>query len=106
MLAFLPPVLRGSIAFVLLLVNTLFWCTLLLALSLVKLVLPFAAVRRVIDPALNAIATAWIACNGGWMRLTQRTDNKTAPKITFFIRVLLWLPLHCHPFQRTRTSVG
>ncbi len=74
MLAFLPPVLRGSIAFVLLLVNTLFWCTLLLALSLVKLVLPFAAVRRVIDPALNAIATAWIACNGGWMRLTQRTE--------------------------------
>ncbi len=73
MLAFLPPVLRGAIAFLLLLVNTLFWCTLLLALSLVKLLLPFAAVRLRIDPVLNAIATAWIACNGGWMRLTQRT---------------------------------
>ena len=73
MLAFLPPVVRGLIAGLLLVINTLFWCTLLLALSLVKLVLPFAAVRQRIDPVLNAIATAWIACNSGWMGLTQRT---------------------------------
>ena len=73
MLAFLPPVVRGLIAGLLLVINTLFWCTLLLALSLVKLVLPFAPVRQRIDPVLNAIATAWIACNSGWMRLTQRT---------------------------------
>ncbi len=61
MLSFLPPVLRGVIAFAALVLNTLFWCALLLALSLVKLVLPFAVIRRAIDPALNAIATAWIA---------------------------------------------
>jgi 1-acyl-sn-glycerol-3-phosphate acyltransferase len=73
MLAFLPPVVRGLIAGLLLVINTLFWCALLLALSLVKLVLPFPAVRQRIDPVLNAIATAWIACNSGWMRLTQRT---------------------------------
>ncbi len=73
MLSFLPPVLRGVIAFAALVLNTLFWCALLLALSLVKLVLPFAVIRRAIDPALNAIATAWIACNSGWMRLTQNT---------------------------------
>ncbi|HSN32440.1 MAG TPA: acyltransferase [Ideonella sp.] len=73
MLFFLPPPVRGAIAFLLLGLNTLFWCMLLFALSLVKLVLPFAAVRRRIDPLLNAIAGAWIACNGGWMRLTQRT---------------------------------
>ena len=73
MLGFLPPVVRGVIALLLLVVNTLFWCSLLLALALVKLVLPFAAVRKAIDPVLNAIATAWIACNSGWMRLTQRT---------------------------------
>ncbi len=29
--------------------------------------------RRHIDPALNTIATAWVACNSGWMRLTQAT---------------------------------
>ncbi len=73
MLAFLPPVVRGAIAFVLLVLNTLFWCALLFVFSLVKLVLPFAGVRRLIDPVLNAIATAWITCNSGWMTLTQRT---------------------------------
>ena len=74
MLGFLPPVVRGVIAFCLLVINTLFWCALLLLLAVVKLVLPFAAVRRAIDPVLNAIATAWIACNSAWMRLTQRTQ--------------------------------
>lgn len=70
----MPSVLRGVTAFLLLVLNTLFWCTLLFALALVKLVLPFTAVRRRIDPLLNTIATAWIACNSGWMRLTQRTQ--------------------------------
>jgi 1-acyl-sn-glycerol-3-phosphate acyltransferase len=73
MLGFLPPVLRGVIASVALVINTLLWCALLFALSLVKLALPFQAVRRHVDPALNAIAEQWIACNSGWMRLTQRT---------------------------------
>jgi 1-acyl-sn-glycerol-3-phosphate acyltransferase len=73
MLRFLPPFLRGSIALFLLALNTLFWCALLLLCALVKLVLPFQAVRVGIDPVLNAIATCWIACNSGWMRLTQPT---------------------------------
>ncbi len=73
MLSFLPPVMRGVIAFALLVINTLFWCALLFAMSLVKLALPLASVRRRVDPALNAIATAWISCNSAWMRLTQNT---------------------------------
>ena len=73
MLSFLPPPARGAIALLLLVLNTLFWCTLLLALSLVKLALPVAAVRLRIDPVLNGIAMLWIACNSGWMGLTQRT---------------------------------
>jgi 1-acyl-sn-glycerol-3-phosphate acyltransferase len=73
MLGFLPPVIRGVIALALLVLNTLWWCALLFAAALVKLVLPFDAVRLRIDPVLNAIATAWIAGNSGWMRLTQRT---------------------------------
>ena len=72
MLSFLPPPVRGALAALLLALNTLFWCTLLFALSLVKLVLPARAVRVRIDPWLNTIATLWIACNSGWMRLTQR----------------------------------
>jgi 1-acyl-sn-glycerol-3-phosphate acyltransferase len=61
------------IAFLLLAINTLFWCTLLFAFALVKLVLPFQPVRKRIDPILNGIATLWVACNSGWMRLTQNT---------------------------------
>ncbi len=70
----MPSILRGVIAAFLLAVNTLFWCTLLLAMALVKLALPFVPVRKRVDVVLNGIATAWIACNSGWMRLTQRTQ--------------------------------
>jgi 1-acyl-sn-glycerol-3-phosphate acyltransferase len=73
MLGFLPPFLRGAIAFALLVLNIVFWCGLLFAFALVKLALPFAPVRRRIDPILNAIATGWVAGNSAWMRLTQRT---------------------------------
>ena len=73
MLGFLPPVARGAIAVLLLVINTIFWCSLLFAFSLLKLLLPFEAVRIKIDPILNTIATCWIACNGAWMRLTQRS---------------------------------
>lgn len=72
MLAFLPPFVRGVIASLLLVANTVFWCTLLFAFALVKLVLPFHAVRTAIDPILNAIAANWISGNSAWMRLTQR----------------------------------
>ncbi|MEO8125071.1 MAG: acyltransferase [Burkholderiales bacterium] len=72
MLGFLPPVVVGVIALCLLALNTLFWCSVLFAVSLVKLALPMRAVRARIDPLLNAIATQWIAFNSGWMRLTQR----------------------------------
>lgn len=74
MLAFLPAVLRAAIAATMLIANTLFWCLLLFALSLVKLALPFDGVRARIDPVLNGIATRWIAGNSAWMRLTQRTQ--------------------------------
>ena len=74
MLSFLPGPVRGVIALLLLVLNTLFWCALLFAFSLVKLLLPVRSVRALIDPLLNAIATRWIACNSGWMNLTQRMD--------------------------------
>ena len=74
MLSFLPSYARGVIAATLLGLNTLFWCALLFVLALVKLVIPVQSVRAVIDRALNAIATAWVSSNSGWMRLTQRTQ--------------------------------
>ncbi|HEY0200642.1 MAG TPA: acyltransferase [Burkholderiaceae bacterium] len=73
MLGFLPPAVRGAIALLLLVCNTLLWCLLLLPLALAKLVLPLPAVRAVIDPLLNTMATNWTRCNSAWMWLTQRT---------------------------------
>ena len=69
----LPAPLRGTLSVTLLVLNTLWWCGLLFVLALVRLVLPWHAVRRVLDPWLNRVATAWIAGNSGWMRLTQST---------------------------------
>jgi 1-acyl-sn-glycerol-3-phosphate acyltransferase len=72
-LTFLPAPVRGGIAVLALAVNTLA-CTLpLFAFALLKLLLPFAAVRRRVDPVLNAIARAWVAGNSLWMRLLHPT---------------------------------
>lgn len=71
MLRFLPAPVIGVIASLLLAVNTLFWVPLLLALSLAKLLVPIAAMRRRFSAGLLAIAEGWIGCNSGWMKLTQ-----------------------------------
>ena len=73
MLNFLPALPIACIASLLLALNTLFWVPILLAFAVLKLILPFRAVRLRIDPVLVAIAEAWISGNGGWMALTQRT---------------------------------
>jgi 1-acyl-sn-glycerol-3-phosphate acyltransferase len=74
MLNFLPPLLVGVIATLLMLLNIFFWVPILLAFALLKLVLPFKRVRLWIDPVLLAIAESWISGNNGWMALTQRTQ--------------------------------
>ncbi len=73
MLSFLPPLLRALIACVLLVVNTLVWCSVLFVFALIRLVLPFKAARHVLDPILNWIANRWVSGNSAWMRLTQPT---------------------------------
>ncbi len=74
MLNFLPAPLIGLVASLLLALNALFWVPILLLFAIVKLILPFKTVRLWIDPILVAIAEIWIACNSGWMALTQRTQ--------------------------------
>ena len=69
----MPSLLRGVLAVLLLAINTLFWCIPVIAGALVKLALPFAAVRRAIDPLLNACANGWVACNSAWVRLLLPT---------------------------------
>jgi len=59
--------IKGVLASLALGLNTVIGVGLLLPVALVKLLLPFDAVRRVVDPCLNAIATQWIAFNTRWM---------------------------------------
>ena len=73
MLNFLPAPLIGCVAALLLGLNALFWVPTLLLFALLKLILPFKAIRLRIDPVLVAIAETWISFNSGWMKLTQRT---------------------------------
>ena len=74
MLNFLPAPLIGLIASMLLALNALFWVPILLLFAVIKLILPFKAIRLLIAPVLVAIAEIWISCNSGWMALTQRIN--------------------------------
>src|SRR3989344_377846 len=71
MLSFLPAPLRGSLAALLLALNTLFWCWPLFALSLLKLALPVPAVQRSLRFGMHWIAESWIAMNSFWMDLVR-----------------------------------
>lgn len=74
MLRFLPGILRALIAVILLALNTIFWCSLLFVMTAVKFVLPFAGAQRICRAIMHWIAANWIACNGIWMQLVQRTE--------------------------------
>jgi 1-acyl-sn-glycerol-3-phosphate acyltransferase len=73
MLNFLPKGFVGLIAMSFLVLNVLFWVSILFVFSFLKFLLPFAPVRRVFDIILLWIAQNWIACNVLWMKLTQKT---------------------------------
>ena len=73
MLHFLPPVVRGILASVLLGINIACWALLLFPLALVKLLLPSARLRQAPGRALVWVAEGWISCNKFWMDLVQRT---------------------------------
>ena len=60
-------VVRGVVASLVLLLNTLIGVVCMTPFALLKLVLPLKGVRRVADRALNAIATGWISINNAFM---------------------------------------
>lgn len=73
MLTFLPAPVRGVIASLLLAINTVFWCVLLYIPALLKLI-PIHGWRVLCTRVIIVISECWVACNSGWMRLTQRTQ--------------------------------
>jgi len=73
MFATLPQPIRMPLAMLLLAANILLHVVPLFALTLVKLVLPLAAVRRACSRALVAIAESWIGVNNHLFDLFTRT---------------------------------
>jgi 1-acyl-sn-glycerol-3-phosphate acyltransferase len=73
MLKVLPHGVRGAVAALILVFNTLVLCWPLFFGALLKAALPFAAARRHINRAMHWCAESWIAVNKGWMDLVQRT---------------------------------
>lgn len=73
MLSFLPAPVIGVIASILLAINTVFWCLLLYIPALLKLVVPHTGFRVVCTRVIIWISESWVACNTGWMKLTQGT---------------------------------
>jgi 1-acyl-sn-glycerol-3-phosphate acyltransferase len=58
---------RGSFAAVALTANVVFFCSLMVPLALLKLLVTYEPVRRVIDSGLNWIAMSWIGVNNAWI---------------------------------------
>jgi len=74
MLNFLPPKVIGVIASLLLVINILFWVTILFVFSIPKILIPWPPLLKVINKVLQWIGENWIAGNSGWMWLTQKTE--------------------------------
>ena len=60
MLSFLPPPLKGALAFMIYFINTIVLTVPLILVSLFKFVLPFHPVKVILDRILMAIAGLWI----------------------------------------------
>jgi 1-acyl-sn-glycerol-3-phosphate acyltransferase len=67
MLHFLPPAIRGTLAALMLALNTLILCWPLFIGALLKLLLPIRAVRKQITRVMHVIAETWIGINKFWM---------------------------------------
>ncbi|MFZ1641519.1 MAG: acyltransferase [Candidatus Contendobacter sp.] len=74
MLAFLPTPVRGVLALLLFVINTVFWCTPLYIVLLVKVIIPRPGWREFHARLMIRFATAWIDCNNAIINLTQRIE--------------------------------
>lgn len=74
MLDFLPAPLKGILAALLILLNTLVLYPVLLFFALIKLTIPATRVRKVCTHALNGVARAWIGFNNALVDMLHRVE--------------------------------
>lgn len=70
----LPTFLRAPLALLIVVANTVVHTSVLFAFALLKLLLPFARIRRALSAVLVRLAESWIAVNSATMRLFTRTE--------------------------------
>jgi 1-acyl-sn-glycerol-3-phosphate acyltransferase len=71
MLRCLPAPVRGSISLVVLSVNTIFWCSQLFLLALLRLAIPLEGWRNSCSRLLHEIGKCWVACNNLGLHFTK-----------------------------------
>jgi 1-acyl-sn-glycerol-3-phosphate acyltransferase len=64
MLDFLPEFLKGSLSFILYLINTMIFCSILFCVSLIKLIVRVPSWKKYYDIVLISIAMTWVRVNG------------------------------------------
>ena len=74
MLHFLPPWLRGSLALLVFVLNTLFWCALLYLVTLLRLLVPLPGFVRLCRRLSMTIAAAWIGGNVLGLKAVSRIE--------------------------------
>ncbi|MCH8498120.1 MAG: acyltransferase [Marinobacter sp.] len=84
MLKVLPGPLKGAVAVLLILLNTLVFLPLLLLLAIVKLIVPIKPFRKVLSIVINGIAVYWIGYNNTLMDLFHKIhwDIRGAEKLS------------------------
>lgn len=74
MLDFLPAPLKGTLAALMILLNTLVLYPVLTVFALIKLIIPVTAVRKTCTVALNGVARAWIGFNNLLVDLLHQVE--------------------------------
>lgn len=74
MLSFLPGWLRGILAFSLVSLHTVFFCTLVYVFALFKIVFPIRALRTVFSQIITGIGELWMDSNAFITRFTQKIE--------------------------------
>ena len=67
-------IFTGALSFLLLVINTLFWCSFLLTIAVFKLLLPIESWKTLCTKWIIAIGECWIFCNGLWIKLLHKPE--------------------------------
>jgi 1-acyl-sn-glycerol-3-phosphate acyltransferase len=74
MLSFLPGKIRGYLLLLLFIISTIFWVTLLLAVSMLRIIIPLKFWYRFTSRVSIMIADSWITCNNIGLKLMHKIE--------------------------------